>query len=211
MQVNPPNLPLFKLGTVAVHRRLHRHRAGAGFCAERHRRLDLQHGGDDHAAGVPRGVDRQPRREAAVDADWTQLHAAALRRSTAAEHGPGEEVADLPERLRGLRGTRTSIPRGSRAGSSSARRKTRSRSTRTFAARLCGVCEKHHRYAGSARVPDDDSQPAAGTVAPRSPVPGAAVYAGSEPPLTVIDVTVPRLSSASRTVYVTLQRSACAA
>ena len=44
LQFNPPNLPMFKLGHGAVHRRLHRRRAGAGLRADRRRGLGVQHG-----------------------------------------------------------------------------------------------------------------------------------------------------------------------
>ena len=78
LQVEPAEPADVQAGHRAVHGRLHRRRRGAGVRAERRREVDLQHRGRPAAAGVPRGVDRQPRRAAAEDAqsgdgnlDWT--------------------------------------------------------------------------------------------------------------------------------------------
>ena len=63
LEFNPPNLPIFRAGTLAVHGRLPRRRDRSAVCPQRIG-LELQHRGDGESR-VPRHLDGQPRHPAA--------------------------------------------------------------------------------------------------------------------------------------------------
>ena len=84
LQFNPPNLPMFKQGTVPFVGDYIDITPAPAFVPDGRGGLELQHPGRHDAAGLPRGVDRQPRRAAADGAqpataslDWDEGLAAA--------------------------------------------------------------------------------------------------------------------------------------
>ena len=128
-------------GHRAVHRRLHRRHRGAGVRADAKGRWIYNTAAIADAAGLPRGVDRQPRRaRAASTPTATAIRGTTTRRPDAA--GRPAEPGRSDARPSGVRAgpatpgraTRTSTPRASPAACSSARRATPSRCRRRCSA-----------------------------------------------------------------------------
>ena len=148
LQVNPPNLPMFKLGTVPFIGDYIDIARGAGVRAECNGRLDLQHRADGtppvfHAVWTDNRDVKPP-----YTKDWTDYtpptYSGPRARSDARRSSlcmPG-----LPARA-----TRTSTPRGSPAACSSARRGNIEAAVADAAARLRRLCEEHG-------APDADRQ-----------------------------------------------------
>ena len=66
LQVNPPNLPMFKQGTVPFMGDYIDVAAAPAFVPDRQRQVGVQHRQQRRAAGLPCRLDRQPRRAAAA-------------------------------------------------------------------------------------------------------------------------------------------------
>ena len=202
LQVNPPNLPMFKLGTVPFLGDYIDVAPVAGVRADRGRRLDVQHRGHGHGAGLPHRLDRQPRR---ASARATATGRTTRRRRSSGGRPPACSIprSRFPHAGRATpdRATRTSTPRKIGGGllvgapgntkplSTTLPRgfvvfaQNRTTLTKTFRMRVL-------------------AQPAGGRASfAQFPLPP---YTSSSPaPLTSLDVQVPPLSTASRTLYVT--------
>ena len=97
--VQPAEPADVQAGHGALHRRLHRHRAGAGVRADRQGQMGVQHV-PGFGAGLPRRVERQPRRAAARRRRLDEVHAAHLLREPPGPHGPHLPAGSANEHLR---------------------------------------------------------------------------------------------------------------
>ena len=103
LQFNPPNLPMFKQGTVPFIGDYIDVAAAPAFVPNWQRRLGLQHCRDGGVPGLPRGVDRQSRRACAPRWQLAELHAARARLVAAGKRlRPDADRTSLPGRQRRL-------------------------------------------------------------------------------------------------------------